>query len=258
MIDTFRFTFNSLDTLVNNLTELNKCKKYKKECNKYVKYSCDKCKKVSYKPISDLIKRCSDVYSICNGDLDKFLLLLRKGVYPYEYMNSWNRFNECKNPPFKKYYGKLNMSNISKEDYVHSQKIWNTFKIQDLGVYHDLYVKTDVLLLADVFENFRRMCHDKYGLDPVRYASTPNLAWQACLKQTSVNLELLIDMDMLLMFEQGIRGGICQAIVPYVKANNKYLKNYDKNIPSSFLKYIDANNLYGWTMIKKLTIRGFK
>ena len=97
------------------------------------------------------------------------------------------------------------MSNISKEDYVYSQKKWSTSKIQDLGEYHDLYVKTDVLLLVDVFENFRKMCHDIHGLDPVSYVSAPNLAWQACLKQTSVNLELLIDMDMLLTFEQGIR-----------------------------------------------------
>ena len=137
--------------------------------------------------------------------LHKFLLLLRKGVYPYEYMNSWSRFNECKNPPFEKYYIKLNMSNISKEDYVYSQKKWSTSKIQDLGEYYGLYVKTDVLLLVDVFENFRKLCHDIHGLDPVSYVSAPNLAWQACLKQTSVNLELLIDMDMLLMFEQGIR-----------------------------------------------------
>ena len=151
-------------------------------------------------------------------------------------MNSWSRFNECKNPPFEKYYSKLNMSNISKEDYVHSQKIWNTFKIQDLGQDHDLCVKTDVLSLADVFENFRKMCNDICGLDPVRYVSALNLEWQTCLKQSNVNLELLTNMDMLLMFEQGIRAGICQAIVPYVKANNKYLKNYDKNIRSSFLK----------------------
>ena len=185
-IDTFGFIPFSLDSMVNNLTELNQCKECGKECNNYVrinntiKYSCNKCKKVSYKPISDLIKRCSNVYSISNGDLDKLLLLLRKGVYPYEYMNSWNRFNECKNPSFEKYFSELNMSNISKEDYAHSQKIWSTFKIQDIGEYHDLYVKTDVLLLADVFENFRKMCHDIYRLDPVKYVSAPNLAWQVC------------------------------------------------------------------------------
>ena len=95
-------------------------------------------------------------------------------------MNSWNRFNECKNPPFEKYFNKLNMSNISKEDYVHSQKIWSTFKIQDIGEYHNLQVKTDVLLLADVLENFRKMCHDIYRLDPAKYVSAPNLAWQVC------------------------------------------------------------------------------
>ena len=127
-IDAFRFNFNSLDALVNNVPELNNCRKCKTECNNYVriknaiKYSCDKCKRVSYKPISDLLKRCSNVYSTCNGDLDKFLLLLRKGVYPYEYMNSWNRFNECKNPLYEKYCSKLNMSNISKEDsFIHKK-----------------------------------------------------------------------------------------------------------------------------------------
>ena len=170
---------------------------------------------------------------------------MTKGVYPYEYMDRWSRFNETKNPPFGKYYSRLNLSDISKEDYVHSQKVWNMFKIKDLGEYHDLYVKTDTLLLAEVFENFRKMCIDIYGSDPSKYVSAPNLAWQACLKIMNVELELIIDMDMLLMIEKGIRGGICQAIVPYAKANNKYLKNYDKTIPSSFLKYLDANNLYG-------------
>ena len=173
-------------------------------------------------------------------------------------MNSWNRFNETNNPPFKKYYSKLNMSNIGKENYIHSQKISGVFKIKDIEDYHDLYVKTDVLLLADAFENFKKMCYNIYELDPLKYACAPNLAFQACLNKTSVNLELLTDMNMLLMFENGIRGGICQAIAPYLKANNKYLKNYDKDIPSSFLKYLDANNLYGWAMCKKLPIGGFK
>ena len=214
-IDTFRFTFNSLDTLFNNLTELNKCKECDKECNNYnivknfIKYSCNECNKISYKPINNLINKCSNIYSICNGDLNKFLSLLRKGVYPYEYINSWNKFNETNNPPFQKYYSKLNMSNINKEDYIHSQKIWNIFDIKNIGEYHDLYVKTDVLLLADVFENFRKMCYNIYELDPVKYVSAPNLSFQACLKKTNKKLELITNMDMLLMFENGIRGGIC-------------------------------------------------
>ena len=265
-IDTFRVTFNSLDTLVNNLTELNKCKECNKECNNYIivkntiKYSCNKCKKVSYRSIDNLISKCSNVYSICNGDLDKFFIIIKKRgiLYPYEYMNSWNKFNETNNPPFEKYYSRLNMSNISKEDYLHSQKIWSIFNIKNIGEYHDLYVKTDVLLLTDVSENFRKMCYNIYELDPIKYVSAPNLAFQACLKKTNKKLELLTDMDMLLMFEDGIRGGVCQAIILYLKANNKYLKNYNKSIHSSFVKYLDANNLYGWAMCKKLPIKDFK
>ena len=133
-IDTFRFTFDSLQNLVDNLTELNVCKKCNGICNNYKRhnniliYNCSLCNKKSYRSIDDLIKRCSDVYSICYYDLDKFLLLLRKGVYPYEYKNTWNRFNECKNPPFEKHNSKLNLTNITKEDYVHSQKVWKNLK----------------------------------------------------------------------------------------------------------------------------------
>ena len=100
--------------------------------------------------------------------------------------------------------------------------------------------------------------HNTYELDAVRYVSAPNLTFQACLKKTKVNLELLTNMNMLLMYENGIKGGICQAISLYLKANNKYLKNYDKSISSSFLKYLDANNLYGWAMCKKLPINEIK
>ena len=110
-----------------------------------------------------------------------------------------SRFNETKNATFEKYCSKLNLCNISQEGYVHSQKVWNKFKIKDLGEYHDLYVKTDVLLLADVFKSFRMLCLKIYELDPVKYVSAPNLAWQACLKKTGINLELFTDMDMLLM-----------------------------------------------------------
>ena len=102
------------------------------------------------------------------------------------------------------------------------------------------------------------MCLDIYGLDPVYFVSAPGLAWQACLKKTEVKLELLTDYDMLLMIEKGIRGGICQATHRYAKANNKYMKNYDKNIESSYIEYLDANNLYGWAMSQKLPVNGFK
>ena len=140
---------------------------------------------------------------------------------------------------------------------MHAQKVWDVFEIRNLGEYHDLYVQSDALLLADVFEKFRDKCIEIYGLDPY-FLSAPGLAWQSCLKMTNVNLELLTDTDMLLMFESRIRGGICQSIHRYAKANNKYMKNYNRNIPSSFLLYLDANNLYGWAMCKKLPISNFK
>ena len=103
---------------------------------------------------------------------------------------------------------------------MHAQKVWEVFEIRDLGEYHNLFVRTDTLLLADVSENFRNMCLEIYGLDPVYFVSAPELAWQACLKKTEVKLELLTDYDMLLVVGKGIRGGICQAVHRYAKANN--------------------------------------
>ena len=108
------------------------------------------------------------------------------------------------------------------------------------------------------FENFRKACIKNYELDPGHFLSLPGLAWQACLKKTNVELELLTDYDMLLMIEEGIRGGICHAIQRYAKANNKYMKDYDKKKKSSYIQYLDANNLYGKAMTKKLPVRGFK
>ena len=173
-------------------------------------------------------------------------MLLRKGVYPYEYMDSWEKFDKTALPPKKDFYSNLNLGNISDEDYVSVKKVWGVFEINNLGQYLDLYVQSDTLLLADVYENFRNMCLKKYQLDPVYFVSGPGLAWQACFKKTGVKLKLLTDIDTLLMVEKGTRGGICQATHRYAKASNKYMKNYNKNIESSYIQYLDANNLYGW------------
>ena len=121
-----------------------------------------------------------------------------------------------------------------------------------------MYAQSDTLLLADVFENFRDKCNEIYELDPVYFVSATGLARQACLKNNKVKLELLTDYEMLLIFENGIRGGICQATHRYAKANNKYMKNYDKSIKSSYLAFLDANNLYGWAMSQKLAVNGFE
>ena len=131
-------------------------------------------------------------------------------------------------------------------------------RLKNLGDYHELYVQSEALLLADVFEKFRNKCIEIYELDPAHFLSAPGLAWQACLKKTEVELELLTKIDMLLMVQKGIRGGICHAIHRYAKANNKYMKNYDKDMESSYLKCLDANNLHGWAMSQKLPANGFK
>ena len=144
------------------------------------------------------------------------------------------------------------------ESMEHAQKAWKVFRLKSLGEYHDLYVQSDTLLLADVFEKFRDKCIEMYELDPAHYLPAPGLAWQACLKKTKIKLELLTDIDMVLMAEKGIRGGIYQAIHWHVKVNNKYMKNYDKDIKSSYLTYLDANNLYGWPMSQRLPVNGFK
>ena len=131
----------------------------------------------------------------------------------------------------KSFYSELNLEDICDKDYLHAQKIWDVFEIGNLGEYYDLYVQTDTSLLADVFENFRNMCLEKYQLDPSHFLSAPGLAWQACLKNTEVNLEILTDVDMLLMIETGTRGGTCQSTHRHVKANNKYrIKNLMKKL----------------------------
>jgi len=162
-------------------------------------------------------------------------LMRRKGVYPYEYVDSWEKFEETRLPPKEAFYSKLAMKGISDKDY-----------------------EPDVLLLADVFETFRETCLEHYKLDPAHFYTAPGLAWKAALKETGVKLELLTDIDMLLMFEQGIRGGITQAVKRYAKANNKYMSNYDSEEVSRFLQYLDANNLYGWAMVQKLPTHGFR
>ena len=185
-------------------------------------------------------------------------ILKQKGFYPYEYMDKVERFKEDKPPPLKAFYSKLSGRGITKTDYKHVWNVWNTFNMKTLKDYHEFYNITDVLLLADVFENFRDLCLKIYKLDPVYYFTAPGLAWDACLKMTNIQLELLSDVNMLLMFEKGIRGGISIISNRYGEANNKYMKDYDKNKDSKYLMYLDANNLYGCAMSEKLPTHGFK
>ena len=186
-------------------------------------------------------------------------LLKQKGFYPYEYMDSEEKFNDKKLPPREAFYSKLSGRGIKDKDYKHAWNVWNTFKMKTLKEYHEFYNVTDVLLLADVFENFRDICLKIYGLDPVHYFTAPGLAWDACLKMTNIDLELLSDPNMLLMFEKGIRGGISIISNRYGEANNKYMqKGFKKDEIKKYLMYLDANNLYGCAMSMKLPTHGFK
>ena len=267
VIDSFSFMATSLSKLVDNLTDNihnDKCIKCKsnlcfvRAMNETL-FKCIDCEKEYEKEINkELVERFANTYKFFNNDINKFIMLLRKGVYPYEYMDGWNKFNEKIIPSKELFYSNLTLENISEVDYMHVNNVFKIFELNNLGDYHDLYVRSDTLLLANVFENFRNACLNNYELDPAHFVSLPGLAWQACLKKTNVELELLTDYDMLLIIEEGMRGGICHAIQRYVKANNQYMKDYDKKKKSSYIQYLDANNLYGKAMTEKLAVRGFR
>ena len=186
-------------------------------------------------------------------------LLTEKGVYPYDYMNSFDKFGEEQLPAKDKFYSRLSEEDITKEDYEKAKHIWKHFNIKKLGEYHDLYLKTDVLLLTDVFENFRDVCMKDYGLDPAYYYTLPNFAVDAMLKPTGVEIDLVYDKEMYEMIEKGLRGGMTQTTCKKVEANSKYMGNdYNENKESSYINYFDANNLYGLSMIQKLPYRNLK
>jgi hypothetical protein len=191
-------------------------------------------------------------------DRDRFELLRRKGVYPYEYMDSWTRFEETQLPPQEAFYSKLSDEHITPLDYQHAQRVWRTFGCRNMGDYHDLYNRTDVLLLADVFETFRQTSLRQYGLDPAHYYTSPGLSWDALLKKTGIQLELLTDYDQHLFIEKGLRGGISMVSKRYARANNPRVAGYDSTQARSHIMYLDANNLYGWAMSQPLPTGGFQ
>ena len=222
-IDSIKFMSSSLDSLVNNLA---------KRGHQFFVF---------------------ESYNDCQCEL-----LIRKGIYPYEYMDSWDKFEETSLPSIKHFYSNLNMSGVSDTDYEHTCSFWQEFEIRNMGEYHDLYLRTDVILHANIFESFRRVCLENYGLNPLHFYTAPGLAWKACLKKTSIRLELLLDPDMLLMFERGIRGGITQPVHGWAAANNPYMgSEYDPSCPTKYLQYLGENNLYGWAMSQPLPTWGF-
>ena len=190
----------SINKNVKNCKE--KCK-YVQRKNDLLIYKCKKCNNKSYNPIDALKEKFPNTYKFCTNDNNKFLSLLRKSVYPCEYMDDWERFNQTELPDKKEFYNKLNLEGIADEDYKYAHKVWDTFSIKDLGEYHHLYVQSDTLLLADICEMFGERCLEIYQLDPVHFLSQPGLAWQACFKKARGKLELLTDINMLLMIEEG-------------------------------------------------------
>lgn len=189
---------------------------------------------------------------------EQCLLACKKGVFPYDYVNEWGRLDETRLPEKEKFYNQINARHISDADYAHAQNVWKNFEIKTLGQYSDLYLMTDVLLLADVFENFRVLCMENYGLEAACFFTAPGLSFAAALKITKIKLELLTDIDMVLFFEAGIHGGITQASLRHVRANNKFLQNFNVNEEVSYLCYVDANNLYGHASSESLPTSGFK
>ena len=221
-IDNFQFMSSSLDKLVSNL------------------------------PKDDLI------YTSKASKDKRLHLMSQKSVYPYDFMDSFEKFNQSELPNKDQFYCILNDQHITDDEYDHANKVWNTFMIKTMGEYHDLYLVSDVLLLTDVFDNFRKTCMQYYKLDPCHYFTSPGLSWDAMLKMTNIKLELMTDIDMFQFIEKGMRGGVSYIANRYGNANNKYMKEYDGKAPSKYIMYLDANNLYGWAMSQYLPTGNFK
>ena len=221
-IDSFQFMSSSLSNLVNNLP-------------------------------AEAFKHTGQVFQ---GE--QLSLMTKKGVYPYDYMNSFEKFEDSRLPKKEDFFSIMNNEHITDEEYQHAQNVWNEFGLSSMGEYHDLYLKSDILLLTDVFENFRKACQQYYELDPAHYFTAPGLSWDAMLKMTKTKLELISDVDMFQFIEKGMRGGISYIANRYGKANNKYMVHHNPKDATKYIVYLDANNLYGWAMIQYLPTGGFE
>lgn len=224
-IDSFQFLNSSLSVLVKNLSEV------------------------------DFINLSKEFPDINN---DQLKLLMQKGIYPYDYVNAHSKYDKRQLPPKHYFYNSLKCEHIRDDEFEHAHNVWRTFNITTVGEYTDLYLKTDVLLLSDVFEKFRLTCLYHYQLDPAYYITAPSLSWDAMLLYTDVKLELINDLEIYSLLEKGIRGGLAQCSLRHAKANNKYLPDYDVSQKSTYLIYLDCNNLYGYAMTMKMPISEFR
>jgi hypothetical protein len=226
-LDSFRFMASSLDKLAS--------------------YLPSECKTILHREFSVVPEYSSKIH-----------LLERKGVFPYDFVDSWEKLDYKRLPDKQEFYNRLTESDVSDDEYQFAHDVWNAFNIKTLREYAELYLKTDILLLADVFENFRKSCLGVYGLDPAHYYTLPGYSFDAMLRFTCVNIELITDVDMLMFVENGIRGGISQCTKRYAKANNTYMKDYDSSKQDKYLLYLDKNSLYAWAMKNSLPLNGFE
>jgi len=280
-IDSYQFMLSSLDKLSSNLSEFPETKKY---VERLVSDGANDDELAAI--LADLPTDLDDFgddadvdrYNIDNVDdyrehpyntpslteeqnskvAERMRLMTRKGVYPYEYFNSWKRFDECQLPAKEQFYSTLTECHISNDDYNRAQEVFTSIEMSSLREYHDFYLLCDVLLLADVFETFRDTCKKNYDLDPAHFYTAPGLSWQAALKMSGVQLELLTDIDQHLFIESGIRGGVSTICHRYAKSNVPGEINFDESKPIEHLIYWDANNLYGWAMSQYLPTGKFK
>ena len=193
------------------------------------------------------------------NDPELFKLICKKGEFPYDWFDDFGKLSEDVTiPDIETFYNKIKDEHLSKEQYDDMMDTVQKFGIKNFKEFHDLYLKRDVYGLVDVFETFRDISVEAYGLDPAWYLGLPGFSWDAMLKKTSNEIELLTDVDMYMFFEKGIRGGMSKAVTRYFKANNKYLPEHDASKKSSFLMYLDANNLYGLAMVQKLPYSKFE
>ena len=192
----------------------------------------------------------AELVPVCDDPLD-IHLLSSKGVFPYDYLDDWAKLQEKQLPPKEAFYNKLKGKHINDNEYRHAQLVWEKFHCENIQDYLELYLESDVLQLADVFENFRSRClkPENYQLDPAYYVSLPQLSWDAMLKHTDVKLDLVSDPAIFEMIDGGMRGGISVITQRYACANNPYMGDkYDPTRPISYLMYWDMNNLYGKAM----------
>jgi hypothetical protein len=235
-------SFISLD--MNNLRFIDSCQ--------FLKASLDTL-------VTNLDKGCDnhDLFIHTRRHTNGNTLLFKKGTFCYEWFDNLDKLKEKSLPSKEAFHSKLNDESISDEDYEHAQKVWNEMKCLTFKDYHDLYMKCDVLLLADVFESFRKMGMENYELDPAHFLTLPSFSWESMLKLTRVILSLITDHEMELFISSSIRGGVSTISHRHVKANNPYMEDYDESVDTTYIAYLDANNLYGFSMSQPLPYDGF-